>query len=190
MKKELQENLFRKYPEFFEYLKKYENGPIMPMRFGFECNDGWYVIIDTLMNSIHKYINSKKDYPDTQIKSKFWMFMLPKVNHILRYRKFSYKLLNVFEKWLKKEVIPAPIVNVIQVKEKYGQLRVYIEGGDEYIDGMIALAEQLSSKTCEFCGRTENVGRTRSWIFTICKDCFDKGLINPTDWKLMENRAR
>jgi hypothetical protein len=61
-----------------------------------------------------------------------------------------------------------------QVKEKFGTLSFYYNGGDDYIDGMIHLAEVMSSNTCEYCGTTENVGRTKGWISTVCKDCHDK----------------
>ena len=60
-----------------------------------------------------------------------------------------------------------------QVKEKYGILNFYCHGGNDQIDGMISLAETMSSNTCEFCGSTENVGKTNGWIYTICKDCYD-----------------
>ena len=62
-----------------------------------------------------------------------------------------------------------------QVKEKYGILNFYCHGGNDQIDGMISLAETMSSNTCEFCGSTENVGKTNGWIYTICKDCHENG---------------
>ena len=183
MNEELEEQLFKKYPRFFEYLKDYE-GRFMPMRFGFECGDGWFVLIKSLMETINSYIVSREKYPRTQIKSKFWRVVLPKLNHLFRNQKMIYKPLNNFERKLKRENIPAPYVEIVQVKEKFGGLRFYINGGDDYIDGMIDLAETMSYKTCETCGSTKNVGRTtKGWISTICKDCLDKTKINPEDWK-------
>lgn len=72
MKAELQNELVRKYPKFFEYLKKHD-GPIIPIQFGFECGDGWYWLLDNLMNSIYNYCeNNKKEVPGiTQIKEKY-----------------------------------------------------------------------------------------------------------------------
>lgn len=68
-----------------------------------------------------------------------------------------------------------PQVVATQVKEKFGYLNFYFNGGDEYIDGMVSLAESMSQHICERCGTIENVGRTKgSWIFTICKNCYDK----------------
>ena len=66
-----------------------------------------------------------------------------------------------------------PQVIATQVKEKYGTLNFYFTGGDDYIDGMVSLAEHMSANVCEFCGTTENVGYTSGWISTICKDCYD-----------------
>lgn len=69
------------------------------------------------------------------------------------------------------------IIQVVatQVKEKFGYLCFYYNGGDNYIDGMVSLAESMSHNICERCGTIENVGKTKgSWIFTICKNCYDK----------------
>jgi len=67
-----QSELIRKYPEFFEYLKDHK-GPIMPIQFGFECDDGWYWLISALMETIHSYCKqNKKQYPNiVQVKEKF-----------------------------------------------------------------------------------------------------------------------
>jgi len=60
-----------------------------------------------------------------------------------------------------------------QVKEKFGTLRFYYNGGDDDIDGMVTLAENMSANICEFCGSTVHVGKTSGWITTVCKDCYD-----------------
>lgn len=62
-----------------------------------------------------------------------------------------------------------------QVKEKYGGLRFYYDGGDELIDGMVWLAEHDSYNTCEQCGSTANVKQSEGgWIETRCDKC-DEG---------------
>jgi hypothetical protein len=62
----------------------------------------------------------------------------------------------------------APVV-ATQVKEKYGTLRFYYSGGDDYIDGVVAMAEYLSGVTCETCGAP---GKTRDggWVRTLCDE--------------------
>lgn len=77
-------------------------------------------------------------------------------------------------------------VSITQVKEKFGGLRVYYIGGDETIEGMVNLAEALSYRTCEFCGTTQNIGRTKHWVFTVCKECYDAGKTNQGIWRSLE----
>lgn len=74
-----------------------------------------------------------------------------------------------------------------QVKEKYGTLRFYYSGGDNYIDGMVSFAENLSANTCEFCGSMKNVGKTKGWVSTICKDCYNNSKSNISSRVWIEN---
>jgi len=65
-------------------------------------------------------------------------------------------------------------IETTQVKEKYGSLRFYTNGGDDTIKGMIWLAEYLSNYICEECGSIEDVNQTKGWIITLCKNCLKK----------------
>jgi NADH pyrophosphatase NudC (nudix superfamily) len=60
-----------------------------------------------------------------------------------------------------------------QVKEKYGGLRLYFSGGDEYAEGLVSMAEAMSYKICEVCG---NAGKPNKggWISTLCDSCRNK----------------
>lgn len=62
-----------------------------------------------------------------------------------------------------------PQVKVRQVKEKFGGLRFYYDGGDDVIDGMVTMAEAVADFTCEECGKP---GRYRDggWIKTLCDE--------------------
>ena len=157
MKKELEDKLLQKYPEFFDYL--YENRKIYtdddpikvakelleqkemvyPIQFGFECGDGWFWLVDQLMSSIQNYCKNNKK----------------------------------------------PSISVTQIKEKFGGLRFYYDGGNDKINGMVWFAENLSYQICETCGTTNHVGQTtKGWIYTICKDCLEKNSnANSLDWK-------
>lgn len=55
-----------------------------------------------------------------------------------------------------------------QIKEKFGTLRIYFSGGDDYVEGLVSMAEAISGKTCEVCG---NKGKSSSggWITTLCE---------------------
>jgi hypothetical protein len=54
-----------------------------------------------------------------------------------------------------------------QVKEKYGGLRVYFSGGDEYIEGLVSMAEAISYNTCEVCGNKGEANKG-GWISVLC----------------------
>ena len=62
-------------------------------------------------------------------------------------------------------------IEAIQVKEKFGTLRFYVQGGDEITDSIIEYAEILSSQTCEHCGSTEGVKQTKGYVVTLCRKC-------------------
>lgn len=66
-----------------------------------------------------------------------------------------------------KDVKPVPQVVATQVKEKFGGLRFYYEGGDEQIYGMVRMAESWASVTCEECGHPGTI-RHGGWIRTLC----------------------
>lgn len=62
-----------------------------------------------------------------------------------------------------------PQVVVRQIKEKFGGLRFYYDGGDESVAGMVRMAESWAVHTCEECGKP---GKSRSggWIKTLCDE--------------------
>ena len=68
-------------------------------------------------------------------------------------------------------LVPSIIFNceVVQVKSKFGQLRFYVEGGDDYIDGAIRMAEQMSLYTCQNCGRLKKIDSASRT--GVCKKC-------------------
>lgn len=57
-----------------------------------------------------------------------------------------------------------------QTKQKFGGLRIYYDGGDEYIRGVVHMAEAISYCVCEECG---NKGKPNKggWISTLCENC-------------------
>lgn len=73
----------------------------------------------------------------------------------------------------KKNVNPTEGFRLLQVKEKFGTLRMYTAGFDDYIDGVIDMMETMSESTCEQCG---NPGKSHDngWISTLCDRCNEK----------------
>lgn len=64
----------------------------------------------------------------------------------------------------------------IQVKEKFGGLRVYTMCSTEKIDGIIDKAEEMSFNICELCGRvvTAKQRLISMWVRTMCIFCWYK----------------
>ena len=58
-------------------------------------------------------------------------------------------------------------VVITQIKEKFGGLRFYYDGGNDIIAGMVTMAESWADHTCEVCG-TPGERRTGGWISTLC----------------------
>jgi hypothetical protein len=63
-----------------------------------------------------------------------------------------------------------------QIKEKFGGLRAYCYGADEYMRGAISMAETISYNICEYSGekgrlrrhkRTENGETILAWLKTL-----------------------
>jgi hypothetical protein len=69
-----------------------------------------------------------------------------------------------------------------QIKEKFAGLRVYFQGGDNYIQGAVDMAESLSYKTCEETGDrgTVHVSSGGYWLRTL----------SPKAAKLLEYRPQ
>ena len=63
------------------------------------------------------------------------------------------------------------ICEATQVKEKWGGLRFYVQGSDDYIDGVIDLAESMSYRICSHCGSPSTPQKNRGWIYTMCDQC-------------------
>jgi len=61
---------------------------------------------------------------------------------------------------------------VVQVKEKFGTLRFYVDNATKEDRIKIDFAEFLSGTICESCGATRDVSRTkRGWVKTRCLTC-------------------
>jgi len=61
----------------------------------------------------------------------------------------------------------------VQVKEKYGGLRFYVESGSDAVYDLIDAAEEESLKTCEMCGEPGEL-RGVGWVSTMCDKCWAK----------------
>jgi hypothetical protein len=154
------------------------------MCWGFECGDGWFQILNQLMGNIQHHIDWKEKQHDWAVKYNE-MAVAGKSGNAelfadLVAREYGDKGLGAeyikdrCEELMKNplrdvpELVPQVILD--QVKEKFGTLRFYYSGGDEYIHGMVTMAEAMSGCTCEGCG---NPGKRHGggWVRTMCGPC-------------------
>ena len=141
MSPELDNKLVTKYPEIFA--NRHGDMRTTAMCWGFECGDGWYDLIDTLCSNIQHHIdNIKRNREVTLSKEIFNPDMVP------------------------KEV---PQVVAVQVKEKFGSLRFYYNGGDDHIRGLVTMAEAMSNKICMTCGKPGKM-YTKGWWNVACEE--------------------
>ena len=60
--------------------------------------------------------------------------------------------------------------DILQIKEKFGGLRVYISSGNDKMHEFIREAEKASFRTCEICGDLGLACTSKSgWLKTLCK---------------------
>jgi hypothetical protein len=66
-----------------------------------------------------------------------------------------------------------PGYQTVQVKEKFGCLRVYLRSATEAMRGVLARYEGLSAGVCEQCGKagTCSAEPGHVWIKTLCDPC-------------------
>jgi len=69
--------------------------------------------------------------------------------------------------WKVKQGQEIAQVEVEQIKEKFGGLRFYYQGGDDEIQGMVRMAEAWADSCCEECG-VIGTRRSGGWIRTLC----------------------
>ena len=108
------------------------------MCWGVDTCDGWFDLIDTLCGQIQHHL----DWANGE-------------------GKFS-------DRDCQEDSEPVPQLEATQVKEKFGGLRFYYDGGDEHIEGMVRLAETMSYKICELCG-DKGAPQGSGWIITRCE---------------------
>ena len=89
----------------------------------------------------------------------------------------SEEIENMFSKYK----VNIDCFDIFQVKEKFGSLRFYYvflndAGGNvaDEISKLVTKYEDLSSKTCELCGKEGKLEDINGWYMTICDSCKEK----------------
>lgn len=185
MTEEQDNQLVTKYPKIFA--NRYKSMQETCMCWGFECGSGWYNILDQLCCNIQSHIDHNIKVVNTALQYNEAIERALHGNPSFLINHFTYDDTPSAKEYAAKKVheilscpepqmrtVPATIPQVVasQVKEKFGTLRFYYEGGDDHIDGMVRMAEAMSSVTCEVCGvpgemRQKGPG---AWISTLCDE--------------------
>jgi hypothetical protein len=109
---------------------------------GFCVGVGWWPILESLCANIQSHINHVKKTRE----------------RLLVDNPYNHKIPDDVEQ-----------VVVAQIKEKFGGLRFYYDGGDEQVYGMVRMAEAWADKHCEICGKPGK-SRNTGWIKTLCDE--------------------
>jgi hypothetical protein len=139
---------------------------------GFAIGKGWWIIIDKLMMNIQHHIDHKTKQRQREIDT----FNARELGYDALIEFYSgarhpsdWEIERAQEVMENGVVIPPEVSQVIvqQIKEKFGGLRFYYDGGDEYVHGLVSMAESWADIACEECG---GIGQRRSggWIRTLC----------------------
>ena len=65
-------------------------------------------------------------------------------------------------------------IETLQIKEKFGSLRIYPSSYTDELHNLIEKLEEESSNICEECGKhIEEPIIKNHWIYPLCEDCFN-----------------
>lgn len=184
MTPDLQNKLYEKYPKLFAQRK-------LPMThtamcWGIDCGDGWYNILNKLCGNIQSYVDQQREYRARELRHQ--RAIKRAVNGdktaLVKFHMYHGQITSYTHKAVEADIADAmvgkeryirgltpqvPKIQAVQVKEKFGTLRFYTNCGNEYIDGLIAMAEAMSAVTCEECGKPGKV-RGGGWIYVACDE--------------------
>ena len=65
-------------------------------------------------------------------------------------------------------------IKIVQVKEKWGGLRIYTDYSNKELDKVIYDAEKESLEICEVCGQPGKL-RGKTWYYTSCDEHIKPG---------------
>ena len=134
------ENLAKRWPDLFQKSGDFE----------LSVGEGWYNIIDLLCG----FLSGKVEHEKRRLK---YAIENPTAKFVEPVLKIEEKLARAME----------DLPTIVQVKEKYGTLRFYIDGGTPDMEYYIVFAEAMSGRTCEICG-SPGESRNNGWVRVLC----------------------
>lgn len=159
MNKELDEKLCKDFPEIFR--DRHGDTRTTAMCWGFDCGDGWEPVIRFACKRIMSKVDRLRyaiKYCEENLNKSEWN---------------TREKLDEKKQQLEEELKFIPVA--AQVKEKFGGLRFYVNGGNDRVWDIIGTAESLSYHVCEECGTMKNVMTyTCGWNRTLCDEHADE----------------
>ena len=160
---EFETHMAKKYPRYFGEGKQYG---------GFAIGEGWFPIVEALVGQIDHYTKWKRNMRAYDLR-------LDRARDKGRDAVLAFlckgKEPKMWDEERADEIMKTPQritphvdwIRIGQIKEKFGGLRFYYDGGDDQICGMVDMAETWAGYTCEKCG---NKGQRRDggWVRTLC----------------------
>lgn len=129
---------------------------------------GWENTVEDLLRCINEYTSTPRFVCDISLAFKLktlYNSMLRKLFRKikLRFEVHHLRLLCSTESHYSEKYPRA--VSIGQIKEKFASLRIYHDGGDERVKGMIAMAENICNITCQSTGsRTGVYTNIAGWV--------------------------
>lgn len=197
MTKELEDALYKDFPELFQEVELDMTQTCMC--WGLECGDGWEPVVRNMCKMLSAKVRQKsiiRRKPPFPYAFKLQALLASKTRGLCRWleKKLDkpFWSLSVPEPQ-RYEQFPGWGVKFTQIKQKFGLLRVYhtvypkfeekdvknftlesIEAAHErfcgYVNGLIDAAEYMSGQTCEKDG-TPGKLYTQGWWHTSCDAC-------------------
>jgi hypothetical protein len=140
---------------------------------GFAISKGWWHIVESAMANIQQHLDWKAKNRQRDIE----LFTAREQGYeaVLKYYQGDHEEpsdwhIDNAESVMEEGIViepEIPQVVVQQIKEKFGGLRFYYEGGDDYVSGVVEMAESWAGKTCETCGSL-GTRRHGGWVRTLC----------------------
>lgn len=134
------ERLIAAYPKLFN-----KDSVIINQR-GIECGDGWFDLVSTACSILQFGADNN---PVALYPEKVWD--------------------EASRSWETRDVLKHPQVTMLQIKEKFGRLTIYMKNASEYQYAQISALSSHSSRVCETCGKPGTM-QNNGWMYVACEE--------------------
>jgi len=166
MKKELDDKIFKEFPQFFKTKGDLQRSL---MDFGFDHGDGWFEIVYNLIKDISLFLLPEEELEIQQVKSKYGTLRFYSCPSLIK--EYSWRL------WF----IPYCLYRLRNSLQKLADnirhniFHHYTRMEQFY--NLVIEAERKTSITCEECGKPGHLVYIHIWYYTVCEE-HEKELLN------------